>query len=673
MVKEQKAVSGKKWRRRAAYLALVPALALVIAWGASSYYGERRTGQDALLPENSNIITYSAFEWEMDDPSELILDGSRLARPEFDRGLLRFTCVSDTFLYFNLAGQKLSSSRHFLLYLNLITRRPGGRLVVYLTQDGGGGRRHYVSESIRLPEGEFTRNIDLHALRFYLDIDGKRTFRWGSELTWADGLRLDFDRLEGTSVTINSVRFRPGMTLEFSLNDLWDRCQQEGLGTRRIRGLRIAAGNEHGTLTTPPLGIGTISRFHDMVLIDAVGRVTAEIRSGSVGEDGEMEWGDWMAVADDGDVSRLPARPFVQIRFVFEANEQGIQVPRLAGFRLRYVDPTPPGLGGPLFGTAHMPTYLPGSSITNMLDRGSYTVWIRLPLTHPRFDEAANRLIAHDVNLVGSIDFREASRSAALEALRLYRGRIAVWEVTSRRPVGAPFYTEFFADARRIDREAIFFPERVGPDYFQRLALRGQYRFATAAGTQEEVLNRGFWWFFVLALLCLVVVAGLGPLTGYHFKVGCRELVAGAAALAACAAILMPAILATGLAGLAWPRDWSQIEIAFNRYVVSAFLQEFVRALLLLLPVGYLVRAGVRDRTAWITVLAASSVLFGLGHLGYPGLSPAEVLGFVVVTTLAGLIFGTLFYATRSLTAVVIIHLIANIFLSTMTDIGPRL
>ena len=648
------------------------ALAALIAWGAGSYYGERRSGQESLLPENTNVITYTDFHWSLNNPEEVIIDPAHAADARFRGGRLTIRCVPDTYFGLNMADQKITANYHFLLQISGVTEQERGFIVVTLSQGKGRNITRYTSQHIRLPEGRFASDIDLEALKFK-QLGDEKEYRWGVDFNWADGVRLDVDGLENSDITFSDVRFAPGMIIDFNLGDLWERCEVENADlVRRGSMVRLGRGEGEGTVVTPAIGIGTMNGFHDLQILEPESRVAAEIRSG-IPADGNYAWGEWSAVGKDGDISGVEPGTALQLRFKL-ARTRKDGPGSLGGFRIRYIDLSPPGFSGPLFGTAHLPTYLPGMSIGQLLRRSTHSVWIRLPLTHPQFDEKLDWLVASDISVVGAIDLKQFNRDGILEAMRRYGSRIAVWELQSRRrQQGARFYTDLYEGIREISPTAIIFPERVGPHYFQVLSLNGLYQFATASGTQEEVLDRGFAWFFVMALIGLAIIIGLGPAVGYGFRFGGKELAATGIGVAASVVLLIPALLLTGLAGLTLPRDFAQIEIAFSRFVVSALLQEFVRALLILLPVAWLVRRGIKEKQAWFWVVAVSSLLFGLGHLGYPGLSAAEVTGFVIVTTIAGAIFGAVFYATRSLTAVMVLHLLSNIFLSTMTDIGPRL
>lgn len=650
----------------------VVALAVLVAWGASQYYGERRTGQKRLLPGETEIVTLSEFRWRMNDPNEVVIDAAHAPDAEFVEGQLIFTTTADTYITLNLSGNKLNCDRQFLLQLKSSTEKNSGQISITLSQGLDSGVRRFVSHRVALPEEDSEILIDLYGLPFEQADKPGESLRWGEDFHWADGFRIDFDELGSSQVVIDEISFLPGMVLDVKIEDLWRRGEkQDVIFVRQGSGLRLPNETELGTFITPPIGLGTVGDLYDVAFSGSQGQFEVRIRGG-VPNDEEIDWGDWADISEDGKLPTLNKSRYLQFRFELNRRPGG-RTGSLTGFRLRYIDPTPPGMDSPLFGSYHLPTFHQGIHINSIRREGATTGWIRLPLSQRHFERIMNRLVAEDIAIICSVDLEEFERDEIVDAVRRYGGRISIWEFSSKHPRAAQFYTDLFGTIHKLQPSLMLLPERIGPDYFQKLAESGEYGFATTSGTQEEVLDRGFAWFFVMALIGLAIVVALSPAIGYNFRLGRKELAATGIGLVVSAAVLIPVMLLTGLAGLTLPRDFAQIEIAFNRYVVSALLQEFVRALLILLPVAYLVKHGIKEKSAWFWIIAASSLLFGLGHLGYPGLSPQEVLGFVIVTTLAGAIMGAVFYKTRSLTSVMILHLLSNIFLSTMTDIGPRL
>jgi hypothetical protein len=254
-----------------------------------------------------------------------------------------------------------------------------------------------------------------------------------------------------------------------------------------------------------------------------------------------------------------------------------------------------------------------------------------------------------------------------------YRSRIFVWEILGAERLGASHYIDFFNKLRDSNPMAMIFPSQVSPDYFQDLANKGLYSFTEQQGATEENLNRGFWFFFFVILITLLVIIALGPIVGYNFNIGIKELKSLAAGLLLTTAILVPIFYLFKFSSFILPRDLPQIEIAFGRFGISAFIQEFLKSLMLLLPVYYLTKIGVKEKTAWHAAIISTSVVFGLTHLGYPGFSSGEVFSFIIIVTLSAIITGYVFKQTRSLTIVYIIHLLSNVFMSTMTEIGTRL
>lgn len=654
-------------------LAFIVALtvALAIAWGTSSYYGDRKIGQEYIMPSNSENLTYSLFSWPMNSEWEVTLDPEHIGPHQMHRGRFNFTTVQDTYFNLNMYGQKLIAVYNFIFSLKA-NIKSDSYLSLTISSGKKGYKRLYVSEKIKILKGEIDQDIDLSSLTFHPIGETGLKFVWGKDIDSSDSLRIDWDTEIGSEVSIDSISVKQGVSFEYALEDFFDNGSQDGVGmVPSSRGLKLLRGSKSGTFITPRIGVGSIEQFLDLNKVESEGLVSMEVRSGKWGDDETILWSDWTEVGEDGSISSLEVLPYIQIRFNLQKQGQH-PTPGIKGFRLRVLDQSPPGLDGPLFGTYFMPTLMPGTPFSDILKNSTPSRWVHLPFANPQFDWRLNDLIASDVSIVASINLDLYTREKIFDVVKRYSGRVLVWALYSTGQQGALFFSDIFARVKEINPIAIVFPVVPNQNYFQDLALDGLKQFAVSQGTQEEILDRGFWFYFVIALIGILIIFGLGPVIGYNFHFGPKELMFGVGGLAAEAVILIPILTLTGLTALAFPRDFAQLQIAFNHFALSATLQELMRAMMILLPVRYLMKTGLDEKKAWIVALLASSVLFGLSHLGYPGMSGQEITGFIVVTTIAGLIFGAVFYYTRSLSILAVIHLLSNIFFSTMTTIGPR-
>lgn len=650
-------------------VSLAVMLSIVIAWGASNYYGMRRMGQEDLLPQHSDIVTYADFEWHMENESEIIVDDKHISNYAFNEGHFEFDTVDDTYFNMNLRGQKLFSTYHFLISIDGQAEKESGQIYITLSQKIDSEEMLFVSDPFELSDSKLKEELDLTKVIFRKMGDRTSEFYWGKDILWADGLRFDWDNFDKTRIYLDSIIIRSGVRYDYRISEIFEEGTKEQVTVvKRGKGLKLDKSFREGSFITPALGIGTIRRFHDVVFDELEGPVVAEVRSG----DTDNNWTPWLEIGSDGLIESLPANSYIQFKFSLKKIRR-FPAPSLKGFSIRVLDPSPPGMGGPLFGIAHLPRYMPGKSLDRILQSSSHTVWVRLPFRNPMFDQSVNELVASDVNIVASISLDSISKDKLIETINKHRSKILVWNLYSNTPKGIPYFTDIFTSVREINPAAIIFPERITHEYFQELALKGLYEFTESQTSQAEILDRGFWWFFIVVLIGILLVVALGPVIGYNFRFKIRDLLMVCAGLGMAAIIIIPIILISGWTQLALPRDFAHIQIAFSRFLLSSGFQEFLHALILLLIVRYSTKAGVSEKTAWTGAIIFSSLLLGSAHIGYPGFSGTEVAGFIAVASIAFAIIGYVFYRSKSLISIWIIHFVFNMFLSTMTAIGQRI
>lgn len=645
---------------------------IIIAWGASSYFGDREMGQRVLLPPETEILSYASFHWPMNAEAEIEYEAEHLGKPQFKNGYLHFTPVKDTYFYLHMKEQKLVSQLHRYISLYSVTKAQGISLTLTLFPVKNDLERFYVSSYIKLKKGRDELELDLDELVFYQNGDVSKPAHWGKEIRSAEALRLDFENFKSGQISVKDIRVRSGSIHKIDLAGGFSLGTADGTDlTANGRNIKLAKKTRTGTYISHAIGVGTITRFLDLKMDEENPLVSVEVSSGN-GTSADIKWGEWFDLPESGWIADLEKGNYLRLRLTLN-KEVGAKMPNVSGFTLRTIDDTPPGMSGPLFGTAHLPTLTPDKSVDSLIEKGTNSIWVRLPLGNENFKSNLNQLIAEDVNVVGSLNLDIYKEQKILEFIHEYSSRILVWEFYSTRKKSSSFFTGLFSKIKSISPVALIFPEKINSDYFQSLALTGTYAFSEAQGAQEEILNRGFWWYFVIAILALLIIIALGQVIGYNFRFALNELKYFSMCLAAMTVILIPTIIFTGLGTINLPSSLYQIQIAFTRFVFSSLLQEFILALLLLLQVYYLGKTKLGEKKSWVLAVSFTSLLFGLTHLGYPSFSSQEVFGMITVTTLMGLMTGYVFYKCRSLTVNWIIHLIANIFLSTMTSIASRM
>lgn len=650
-------------------LILIVAIALVVAWGASSYYGERRMGQDEVLRADAAVAAYTQFAWSMESAGELILDPAHIAETAFSKGDFSFRLVDDTYFLLNLQGRTLTPDYHFHLSVNAWTEMKDGRLGIYLYGRTAAGEGIFATEPLPITSGRQKIELDFEKLTFTDVRNPGSELHWGREILDAHGLRLDWDGPAGSRVVVYHVAVRSGLRVQWMLADHFTGGETQGIGSI-ARELRLTRGARQGWFISPAFGVGSIDSFIDLAGTTSRGEVSWTFRSGHIDTLGQWQWSEWMEPGEDGSLSALPPAPFFQVRV--DLRRLAGAVPMAESFSLRLFDSRPPGSVGPFAGGSQIP-WASYRYLRQFDDRPRESgEWLRLRFSDPDFERWVEDLVGRDITIVVSVDLASVNFEKLLRVASQYRTRIAFWELLPKNTITGPESIALFDRFRAAAPWATVFPQRIDGDFFRDLSLRSLGSYAREQGSVEENLDRGFWWYFVVVLIGILLVVSLGPVIGYNFRFGPKEMLDALFCLLISAAVVIPLMYLLALGGLTLPRDFAQIQVAASRFLLSSFVQEFLRAVALLLGVRYLVQAGVEFNRAWLIAIGASSLFFGLGHLGYPGFTPWEVIAFIVVTTAFGVILAIFLRRSHSLTVIALVHFIANIFFSTMTAIGPR-
>jgi len=250
--------------------------------------------------------------------------------------------------------------------------------------------------------------------------------------------------------------------------------------------------------------------------------------------------------------------------------------------------------------------------------------------------------------------------------IKLFRSQIRCWELFNLKNAPPAKLIWLIKSIKEIDPHCIILPTRTDRRYFESLALTGLQKTVKESPAPELFLDRGFSWFLVISLCFLVIIVGLGKELGYNFKFGAKELKFFTVGLLLSAGLNLPLVRIMGEKILRLP-SWVELTTAISRYAPSAVIQEFVRALLIIIFFKAFMAKSRRENLSWALSLLLSSILFALGHLGYPGLSIIKFRLFMAITFIAGMIFGMVFIKTRSLVATSLLHLCSSLLLFTFT------
>jgi len=292
--------------------------------------------------------------------------------------------------------------------------------------------------------------------------------------------------------------------------------------------------------------------------------------------------------------------------------------------------------------------------------------WVRVLMETENIYEIVHRLAAQDINIVGCFDLDKQESRNILPLVNLFRSQIRCWELFNLKKASPTKLIWLIKSIKEIDPHCLILPTRTDRRYFESLALAGLQKAIKESPTPELFLDRGFSWFLVISLCFLIIIVGLGKELGYNFRFGGKELKFFALGLLLSAGLNLPLIRIMEEEILRLPA-WVEFTAAIGRYAPSAVIQEFVRALLIIIFFKAFMAKSQRENLSWSIALLLSSILFALGHLGYPGLGALKFKLFMAITFIAGMIFGMVFIKTRSLVASSLLHLCSSLLLFTFT------
>ncbi len=646
----------------------VCAIAFIITWEAREYYGRRRYEQQLLQRQHYAHFT-SLFSWEMDQQGDILPNTNDMGNVTFENGVFSFVTGKDPYFYLNLKGEMLDPKRFYLLSLRMYSEQPGEMRIFFWCDSPSSDQDGAYSAPVKVASGWKEYRIDLWKTDFYQLLDPARSeARWGGTLGFIKTLRFDPPEGKlGNRVEIDWIRFSKGVTLTHPMPYYQTLGVIHGLEyLPPSQSLRIIPGAEKGEFISHPIGMGTIRALWDISWSGEEG-VYVQTRTGNTYNTDHPSWTPWSPPSTLWRSSSIESPPgkYLQYRLVLHQTEQEAG-PRLQWVRIRYLDPSPPGENSLLWGTNLLPTVSRPEEVEERIAGLTNSPWVRVPMEGDRVYHTVNRLVAEDINMVGSWNLSSSRRSTILSAIRLYHQQVKCWEFCQGEQKTPSALVQLFRDVKHIDPFSLIIPSRIGRDYFAQVGLDAVVDFVRERPPSELNLDRGPGWYIVMALVFFLLIIGLRRDIGYNFHFGFQELSLVGITLVVLLGLSFPLMHLWGLGTLKFP-TWVELSAALSRYPASAIIQEFGRALLIVITYRLLGKVVSPARWRWAITLIATSLLFALGHLGYPGLSPSEISGFISLTFIAGLLFGWIYIKSQSLAATFVVHLLANITLFTCT------
>ena len=643
-------------------------VAIFITWEAREYYGRRRFEQQLLQHEYYARYT-SLFSWEMTHQGDILPHTNDIQKVAFEKGVFAFTTGQDPYFYLNLKGERLDPKRFYLLTLRMYSEQPGEMHIFFWCGAPTSGKHGAFSAPLKVEPGWKEYSVDLWKTEFYPLLDPeRRKIPWGGTLGFIKTLRFDPpEGKPGNRVEIDWIRFSKGVTLTHTMPHYQTVGVLRGLEYHPAsRSLQIIPGAEKGEFISHPIGVGTIRALWDISWQGGNG-VYLQTRTGPIYDTDDPSWSPWSPLSDSWQSSPIgsPLGKYIQYKVVMRRTNTEAN-PSLQWVRIRYLDPSPPGENSLLWGTNPLPTVSKPEEVEGRVMGLSNNPWVRVPMEGERAYETVNRLVAEDVNVVGSWDLMASSSSAILSNIQLYRDQIKCWEFCQGDKKSPPALVQLFREVRHIDPFSLILPQQADRDYFAQVGLTTLVDFVREQPPSELNLDRGLGWYVIVALVFFLLIIGLRRDIGYNFRFGFREFSLVGTTLGVLLGVSIPLMYLWGLGSLKFP-TLEELTAALNRYPASAIIQEFGRALLLVITFRLLGKVVNQTRWRWGITLVATSLILSLGHLGYPGLSITEVSGFIGLTFIAGLLFGWIYIKCQSLTATFVVHLLANMILFTCT------
>jgi membrane protease YdiL (CAAX protease family) len=626
-------------------------IGFLIAWKANSYYGKREYDRYQLAKIAESIRTDPLFHWEMEHEGEILSEAHDLENPQLSDGILSFTLGKDPYFYLNLKNEKIDPQHYFFLTFRVYSSAEGKAYIYYWCDNKFLKGAH--SAPISIKEGWHEYQINLATIRFLPSPSKPGLTRWGDICNKIYVLRFDPpEGLQGLEFKIDWIRLKRGSSIVIPFNEFFPLKDSD----KKI-----------SSFLSRPIGIGSIEQFLDISWKGERNGIYMQTRTGSSFEIDKSTWESWSLPyrrQEGCQITSLPNK-YLQCRITINKKIWPEAAP-IKLVNIHYLDPNPPGENSLIFGSNQLITIKDKTELGELTNILPAENWIRVLMEADDVYEIINRLVAQDVNIIGCFDVEKQESEQIINTVAHFKNQIRCWELFNLKQLPPGKSIGLIKNIKDIDAHCLIFPTRTNRSYFETIALTGLYDTIKETPKPELSLDRGFGWFLVIAIIFLLILIGLGRELNYNFKFGLKEIKFFAFGLLLVVGLNLPLIRLMGEKIFRLP-DWPEISAAISRYAPSAVIQEFIRALLILIIFKAAMTIRKKENLSWAVALLASSALFSLGHLGYPGLTAFRLSIFLAITFIAGMIFGMVFIRTRSLVATSVLHLCSNLLLFTFT------
>lgn len=634
-------------------------MGILIAWEANNYYGKREYGQSQLEKIAESVRVSPLLFWEMENEGEIFQEIHDLNNPQFSDGIFFARAGQDPYFYLNLKQQKIDPLSFFYLTFRLYSSADGD-VHIYFWSDAQlseGGH----SAPIPIKSGWDEYHINLASLRFF-DLKQKpRLIKWGGSSKEIAVLRFDPPgSQEGLEIKIDWIRLKRGSTILIPIDEF--HLLDQSSSQEKLKDI----GKNFAVLLSRPIAVGSIEGFLD-ICWEGEGRgLNLQTRTGDSFSTEQPQWNTWSPRYRRRFGSQIanPPNRYIQCRININKSIWEEEIP-LSSVTIRYLDSYPVGENSLIFGSKQLIT-ISDDSIPIDFEEFPPAGWIRVLMEAENIYEIVHRLVAQDINILGCFDLEKHDSSDILLLVKLFKSQIRCWELFNLKKMPPAKLIGLIKNIKEIDPHCLILPTRTDRQYFESLALAGLQEAIKEIPTPELYLDRGFSWFLIISICFLIIIVGLAKELDYNFKFGRKEIKFFVLGFLLSAGLNLPLVRLMGEEILRLPA-WEELSAAIGRYAPGAVIQEFVRALLIIIFFKAFMAKSQRENLSWSLALLLSSILFAMGHLGYPGLFALKFKLFVAITFIAGMIFGMVFIKTRSLVATSLLHLCSSLLLFTFT------
>jgi len=650
-------------------------LSCVVVYMIAGYFNEQ--GISGIFggepTDSSDIYKLNPYIWDMDSADEISIVSENVTNIIFYKSRFHFFFHETGYISPNQEKVSVNIERNSFLNMAFWANSKGLLNIRFAKKGTEDNPESYVSEALIYGRGWNRIKKDLYLLKFFTSSTGEsQRIDWDEDGPIAGKIRFDFRQSDedGNYIIIDHIKIQPRekLTLRGERLNVWSegRNVYYDQSDSLIKPKNTA---QTAVLDVYPLGFGPNVKEVVFRLI-ADDRLPMNFiffyRIYQLDEfvDREPSVSGWIHYPTSGDNIRIKTegRNLIECRIVIPPYKPDDRV----GINKVVIEAIETQETNNVYFTQSLKNVLPafGRRIENeaVSFPPLFIKTIQLSLASSCFQEV-NYYRAHGYAISGRIKPGVDGNEASI-IVKTYKNFVSLWIATGigkdvESYSATKLIREVLPDARIVDEKR---SARRLRQLFEDLAKRKVMKRQPSM----LIFDRGILFFLAVVLIGAVCLFGLKDSLEMNFRLRRYELKYLGIGIIASVVLLMPLVFLLGMGSYRYV-SLAELLSGLYRFGISAFIQELFR----IIAIEYIVRFILDKKRAiynrYLIALGLTSFFFSIGHLGYPGLSFHDQLSFLVVTLIAGMIFGYVYIKTKSITAPFILHLIANLFLFVFT------